>query len=69
MLPGVNSIGCFNYARLEMPRVATVRLSARFHFVQSLHNARAQSCQAAGMNEMTWTQFVRNAHRLVFKIR
>jgi hypothetical protein len=69
MLPGVNLIGDCNCVRLEMPRVATARLSARFHFVQSLHNARAQCCQAAGMNKMTWTQFVRNAHRLVFKIR
>jgi hypothetical protein len=69
MLPGVNLIGGFNFARLEMPKVATARLSARFQFVQLLHNARAQSCQTAGMNEMTWTQFVRNAHRPVFKSR
>ena len=69
MLPGVNLIGCSNYARLEMPRVATVHLLARFHFVQSLHKAHARSRHAAGMNEMTWTQFMRNAHRLVFKIR
>ena len=69
MLPGVNLIACSNFARLEMPRVATVRLLARFHFVQTLHKAHAQSGHAARMNEMTWTQFVRNAHRLVFNIR
>jgi hypothetical protein len=51
MLPGVNLIGGFNFACLDMPKVATARLSARFHFVQSLHNARAQSCQTAGMND------------------
>jgi hypothetical protein len=69
MLPGVNLIGCSNYARLEVQMLVATSPLARLHFVQSLHNARAQSCQTAGMNEMTWTQFVRNAHRLVFKIR
>lgn len=69
MLPGVNLIGCSNYSRLEMPRVATVRPLARFHCVQSLHKAHARNCHAAGLNEIPWKRFVRNAHRLVFKIR
>jgi len=68
MLTGVNLIGCSTFASLEVPMLVAIPPLARFHFVQSLRKALAQSCQAAGMNEMTWTQFVRNAHRLVFEI-
>lgn len=53
MLPSVNLIGCSNYGRLEVRMLVATSQPARFHFVRSSHNARAQSCQTAGMNEMT----------------
>jgi hypothetical protein len=65
----VNLIGYSDYARLEVQMLVATSPLARLHFVQSLHNACAQSCQATAINEMTWTQFVRKAHHLVFKPR